>query len=132
MAEFKTIRETSLFKIADRKSASLGTLQEGTLFNGDLDGAYIKTHIDAVSPEEGYVFGLHAAEVLSAPEPIAQDEHSEFCDLVTTWARKIRIDRDYLMAVAYCGTKNLEDLGGPGDGKVGPFQFTAAEWHAAI
>jgi uncharacterized protein (TIGR02594 family) len=86
-----------------------------------------------VSPDEIYIPILNAEpDSPLSPEPILPDEYPLFCDLVTKLARDIKTDRDYLMGVAYAETDDLKELGAAGDGKVGPFQFTAAEWNAAI
>jgi uncharacterized protein (TIGR02594 family) len=101
----------------------------------EVNDAWIKTHFDGVSPDEVYIqIPGHAAalDASLSPEPILPDEYPLFCDLVTKYARDIKTDRDYLMGVAYAETNDLKDMGAAGDGKVGPFQFTAAEWNAAI
>src|SRR5204863_6523723 len=71
-------------------------------------------------------------EISLAPEPIATEDLGIFCAIVTKAARACGTDRDYLMAVAYSGTKKLQDLGQEGAKRVGPFQFTEEEWKEAI
>ena len=110
------------------------TVHAGDLIDGANVGDWIKTHIDGVSPDEVFIQILDHAELDAplSPEPIGSDEHDAFCVLVTTMARHYETDRDYLMAWAFLGTNNLQELGQPGDGKIGPFQFSAEEWDAAI
>ena len=109
-------------------------MHAGDLIDGANVGDWIKTHIDGVSPDEVFIQILDHAELDAplSPEPIGSDEHDAFCVLVTTMARRYETDRDYLMAWAFLGTNNLQELGQPGDGKIGPFQFSAEEWDAAI
>jgi hypothetical protein len=109
-------------------------VREGELIDGiDVDG-WIKTHFDGVVPDEVYIPipGHAIPDAPLSPVAILPDEPPLFCDLVTKWARDLKTDRDYLMGVAYAETNDLKELGAAGDGKVGPFQFTAAEWDAAI
>jgi hypothetical protein len=110
------------------------TVHAGDRIDGINEGEWIKTHIDGVSPDEVYIQILDHAEldVPLSPEPIRSDERDAFCALVTTMARHYETDRDYLMAWAFLGTNNLQELGQPGDGKIGPFQFSAEEWDTAI
>ena len=42
------------------------------------------------------------------------------------------MDRDYLMAVAYCRSDNLKDMGTATSDEVGPFKISAREWNTAI
>ena len=109
-------------------------MHEGELIDGVREGQWIKTHFDGVDPDEVFIAILDQAELDAplAPEPIRSDEHDAFCALATTMARHYETDRNYLMAWAFLGTSNLQELGQPGDGKIGPFQFSAEEWEAAI
>jgi uncharacterized protein (TIGR02594 family) len=133
MADFISTRAAFLFKAPDTKSDHWGVVPEGTIFQGSLaEAGFIKTRIEKVSPNEGYVHPLAAQEAVLSPEPIAPDELGVFCTLVTRAARDAGADRDYLMAVAYCGTENLTKLGNAGGNRVGPFQFTEPEWSSAI
>jgi uncharacterized protein (TIGR02594 family) len=133
MTDFITTQDAFLFKAPDTRSDRLGVVREGTVFQGSLaEAGYIKTQIGSVSPEPGYIHPLAKREVLASPEPIAPDELGVFCTLLTRIARDVGTDRDYLMAVAYCGTENLTKLGDAGAKRVGPFQFTQEEWKEAI
>src|SRR6201988_3650923 len=109
MTHFIITRAAFLFKAPDTRSARLGVVPLGTTFEGSYaEAGFIKTSIASVSSEEGYVdFSEHAREVLQEPEPIAPEDLGVFCALVTRAARDASADRDYLMAVAYCGTENL-------------------------
>ena len=69
---------------------------------------------------------------VTTPEPLAASSFGQFCDLVTQAAREVGADRDYLMAVAYDGTKNLTAVGDQTTPKAGPFQFTEEAWKAAL
>jgi uncharacterized protein (TIGR02594 family) len=110
------------------------TVHEGDLIDGVEESRWIKTHFDGVSPDEVFIQILDHAELDAplAPEPIRSDERDAFCALVTTMARHYETDRNYLIAWAFLDTNNLQELGQPGDGKIGPFQFSAEEWDAAI
>jgi uncharacterized protein (TIGR02594 family) len=131
MPSYKTDVQTHLFKARDRNSEKLGTIDVGMIFVGEPIGDFIKTKISTVSTEEGFVpFGGTSSEMPDA-EPLTKADFGNFCDLVTRAARETGANRDYLMAVAYDATKNLTELGAAA-AKAGPFQFTAAEWDAAI
>jgi hypothetical protein len=135
-AEFQPRSSPSRFapvvhKVGDPRSF---TVHEGDLIDGVEESGWIKTHFDGVSPDEVFIQILDHAELDAplAPEPIRSGDRDAFCTLVTTMARHYETDRDYLIAWAFLGTNNLEELGQPGDGKIGPFQFSAEEWDAAI
>jgi uncharacterized protein (TIGR02594 family) len=135
-AEFQPRTMPSLFgsRVHKQGDPSPYTVHEGDLIDGVEEGEWIKARIDGVSPDEVYIQILDHAELEAplSPEPIRSDEHDAFCVLVTTMARHYETDRNYLMAWAFLDTNNLQDLGQPGDGKIGPFQFSAEEWDAAI
>jgi uncharacterized protein (TIGR02594 family) len=133
LATFVTTRSAFLFKAADEFSDHLGVVPDQKIFQGkSVEQGFIETRIEDVSAELGYVDEARARRVFAAPQPIGPDELGIFCALVTRLARDVGTDRDYLMAVAYCGTENLTKLGDVGSKRVGPFQFAEAEWNAAI
>jgi uncharacterized protein (TIGR02594 family) len=135
-AEFQPREEKSLFgkKVHKGEDPLDYTVHRGDLIDGVEDGDWIKTHFEGVSPDDVFIQILDHAELDAplSPEPIRSDERDAFCVLVTTMARHYETDRNYLMAWAFLDTNNLQDLGQPGDGKIGPFQFSAEEWDAAI
>jgi|GEM_PF-2361351 len=132
MGTFKATIKTPLLSKADSNSTLLGDVAKGTKFVGELRGNFIKTRIAAISPTEGFVKFLGASvEVVPLPS-LAEEEFGAFCDMVTRVARDSKANRDYLMAVAYCGTNNLTDFGPEDSTKAGPFQLDEVQWKAAI
>jgi hypothetical protein len=129
MTTWRTNHDTALLKAADATSTQLRPVDAGTVFQGTVQDGFINTTIEGVS---GFILHLRANEIPTEPDKIAPEEIGLFRDLVIRTAEMASADPSYLMAVAYAGTKNLQDLGTPGEGKVGPFQFTAQEWHTAI
>ncbi|HME22649.1 MAG TPA: phage tail tip lysozyme [Acetobacteraceae bacterium] len=138
MTEYVISDDTLLFEAPDRHTAQLASLKttpetrftgaELVLGTNGIDH-FIKTTIGG---QTGFVLLVRTSRVETSPDTIAPEEVGLFRDLVIRTAERVNTDPTYLMAVAYDGTKNLKDLGIAGDGKVGPFQFTAQEWHAAI
>jgi uncharacterized protein (TIGR02594 family) len=120
----------TVFKEGDSKPY---TVHDGDRIDGVNEGDWIKTRIDGVTPDEVYIpLKLAQLDAPLSPEPIRSEERDAFCDLVTTTARDYETDRNYLMAWAFLGTNNLQEMGQPGDGKIGPFQFSAEDWQTAI
>ena len=132
MPTFMTTRDTFLYKAPNVTSAHLADVPGKTTFSGEIQGMFIKTRIPALSPTIGFVQFLGVSTKVKVAEPLTPADFGSFCDMVTRAAREAGADRDYLMAVAYCGTKNLTKFGGRTSPKAGPFQFTKAEWQAAI
>src|SRR5258708_19158203 len=132
MPTFMTTRDTFLYKDPNVTSAHLADVPGKTTFSGELQGMFIKTRIPALSATIGFVQFLGVSTKVKVAEPFTPADFGSFCDMVTRAAREAGADRDYLMAVAYCGTKNLTKFGGRTSPKAGPFQFTKAEWQAAI
>ena len=132
MPTFMTTRDTFLYKDPDATSAHLADVPKDTTFSGELQGNFIKTQMSALSPTMGFVQFLGVSTKVMSPEPLTPADFGNFCDMVTRAAREAGADRDYLMAVAYRGTKNLTKFGGKTSSKAGPFQFTKVEWQVAI
>src|SRR3954468_21443904 len=112
MANFTVIQRTPLFKAANMASPVLGIADAATEIEGEKkDGnAFIKTRIDKVSVEEGFISVLAVEEKPTLPQPISDDRVGVFIALVTRMARDLQADRDYLLAAAYAGTNNLKAL----------------------
>jgi uncharacterized protein (TIGR02594 family) len=133
MPNFIATKEAPAYEKADDSSKKLGTLHEGQIINGDVEDGFVKTQIDSIAAVPVFFDTLEDVQEISlSPEPIAVEELGVFCAMVTKAARACGTDRDYLMAVAYSETKNLQDLGQEGAKRVGPFQFSEEEWKAAI
>lgn len=133
MPNFIATKEAPAYEKADDSSTKLGTLHEGQIINGDIEDGFVKTQIDSIAAAPVFFDTLEDVQEISlSPEPIAAEELGVFCAMVTKAARACGTDRDYLMAVAYSETKNLQDLGQEGAKRVGPFQFSEEEWKAAI
>ena len=132
MAEFTVTQDTPLFKAPNMASEILGIAKAGTDIQGEEEHGFVKTRIDSVAIGEGFIAFVALQDKPSVPQPIADDQIGVFIALVTRMARDHATDRDYLLAVAYAGTKNLKELGGPGAARIGPFQYDAEEWVAAI
>jgi len=133
MPNFTITQRTPLFKAANIASERLGIADADTEIEGEKkDGnAFIKTRIDKVSVEEGFISVLAVEEKPSLPQPISDDRVGVFIALVTRMARDLKTDRDYMLAAAYARTRNLQALGSD-PGPIGPFQLTAKEWADAI
>lgn len=129
---FRAKKETPLLRQADEHSEKLGSLKKDQIFVGDLKDNFIKTTITTISPDPGFVVFIPDSAKVTTPEPLAAASFGQFCDLVTQAAREVGADRDYLMAVAYDGTKNLTAVGDQTTPKAGPFQFTEEAWKAAL
>lgn len=129
---FRAKKETPLLRQADEGSEKLGSVKKDQIFVGDLKDNFIKTTITAISPEPGFVVFIPDSAKVTTPEPLTAASFGQFCDLVTQAAREVGADRDYLMAVAYDGTKNLTAVGDQTTPKAGPFQFTEEAWKAAL
>ncbi|GEP58356.1 phage tail tip lysozyme [Reyranella soli] len=132
MADFTVTQDTPLFSAANMHSPMLGVVKAGMDVQGEEALGFVKTRVDKVSVEEGFVFFGALEEKPSLPQPISDDRVGVFIALVTRMARDVGADRDYMLAAAYAGTANLKSLGGPGDGPIGPFQHSAKEWSDAI
>ena len=133
MIGFRTTQNAQLRKTASRAAPSLAMVPSGTVFVGDDDvDGMIKTQIIALSPEVGFINSAHAVEVDVEPEPIQAEGILIFCRIVTKVARDLGLERDYLMALAYCRSQNLTAFGGAESKEIGPFQFSEADWKAAI
>lgn len=129
---FRAKKETPLLRKPDEGSEKLGSITKDQIFVGDLKDNFIKTTITTISPEPGFVVFIPDSAKVTTPEPLAAASFGQFCDLVTQAAREVGADRDYLMAVAYDGTKNLTAVGDQTTPKAGPFQFTEEAWKAAL
>lgn len=132
MADFTVTQNTPLFKAANITSDVLGIAKAGTDIQGEEANGFVKTRIDTVAVGEGFISFLALEERPTLPQPITDDRVGVFIALVTRMARDLETDRDYMLAVAYAGTKNLKELGGVGAARIGPFQLTAKEWADAI
>lgn len=133
MTAYRITQRTPLFKAGNIMSDRLGIVEVDTEIDGaEVSGGFVRTRIDAVSVDEGFVSRLAAEPQPTLPQPIPADRVGAFIALVTRMARDCETDRDYLLAVAYAGTTNLTKLGGEGDARIGPFQLTADEWKDAI
>ncbi len=132
MADFTVIQNTPLFSAANMASTVLGVVKAGTDIKGEEALGFVKTRVDQVSVEEGFIAFLALQDKPSLPQPIDDDRVGAFIALVTRMARDVGADRDYMLAAAYAGTANLKNLGGPGDGPIGPFQLSAKEWSDAV
>src|SRR5262245_926184 len=120
MPQFKTFAETNLLKEPSKDAQALAPIPLGTVYSGEQDGAFVKTRIPSIFPDEGFVRIKDVSHPLLIPEPLAPEDFVSFCSLVTWASREIGADRDYLMAVAYDSTKNLTVLGGADTAKAGP------------
>jgi hypothetical protein len=112
----------------------VGTLQKGDEFDGEISQdslAFIKV---LAPPPVGFVpeARVRPTKVKLIPDPILPEQHDAFCMLVTMAARVHGPERNYLMAAAYCGSKNLTDVGTETSEKVGPFQITAEDWKKGV
>ncbi|CAN5837326.1 hypothetical protein BH11PSE3_BH11PSE3_04640 [soil metagenome] len=134
MVQFRTFVDTFLLEEPSKNSAKLAPVPQGTAYVGEPVGAFVKTRIPTISQEEGFVRILGVSKEIKTPEPLATEDYGNFCGLVTYAAREAGADRDYLIAVAYDCTKNLDPkvLGAKGSPMAGPFQFTAEAWQAAM
>lgn len=132
MADFTVTQDTPLFSAANMHSPTLGVVKAGMDVQGEEALGFVKTRVDEVSVQEGFVFFGALQEKPSLPQPISDDRVGVFIALVTRMARDVGADRDFMLAAAYAGTANLKSLGGPGDGPIGPFQLSAKEWSDAI
>lgn len=132
MADFTVIQDTPLFAAGNMASPVLGVVKAGTDIQGEEAQGFVKTRVDQVSVDEGFIAFLALQDKPSLPQPIADDRVGVFIALVTRLARDVGADRDYMLAAAYAGTSNLKNLGGPGDGPIGPFQISAKDWSEAI
>lgn len=132
MADFTVTQDTPLFSDANMHSPTLGIVTAGMDVQGEEALGFVKTRVDKVSVQEGFVFFGALEAKPSLPQPIGDDRVGAFIALVTRMARDVGADRDYLLAAAYAGTNNLKNLGGPGDGPIGPFQISAKDWSDAI
>jgi len=113
----------------------VGKLKLGDIFDGEPD--VLPEFVKVISPPPQparFVISMHVRPVEEKPqiEPILDAEHDAFCIKVTQAAREFGPERNYLMAAAYCGSKNLKDLGTSTSEKVGPFQITAQDWAKGI
>jgi len=131
MPSYRTETATHLLKSRSSGAERLGPIPASTIFSGEPVGNFIRTKISSISPEEGFVEFLGISSELPEAQPLTPADFGNFCDLVTRAARETGADRDYLMAVAYDATKNLSEFGSPA-AKVGPFQFSAQAWQAAL
>ncbi|MBY0324874.1 MAG: TIGR02594 family protein [Reyranella sp.] len=132
MADFTVTQDTPLFAAANMASPMLGVVKAGMDIQGEEQQGFVKTRVDQVAVEEGFVAFLALQEKPSLPQPISDDRVGVFIALITRLARDVGADRDYMLAAAYAGTNNLKNLGGPGDGPIGPFQMSAKDWNEAI
>lgn len=134
MVQFRTFVDTFLFKEASIDSEKLAPIPQNTAYAGEPADGFVKTRIPTISQLEGFVKITTVSKQIKIPEPLIAEDFGNFCGLVTYAAREVGADRDYLMAVAYECTKNLDStiLGAKDSPKAGPFQFTAEAWQAAI
>lgn len=117
----------------------IGELSNGNEFEGTLlsDKSFIEITPANPGDPKTYTFEDNASEVIDPtlpmdPLPLPKADHFAFCVAVTDAARRFGPDRDYLMAIAYCGSDNLKNLGSKTTSTVGPFHFTAEEWRLGI
>ncbi|HJQ60561.1 MAG TPA: hypothetical protein VJ890_26895, partial [Vineibacter sp.] len=112
----------------------VGQLKKGDPFDGEPfaeNPGFVKV---IAPPPSGFVPSsrVRPTEVTMAPEPIAPEEHQAFCLLVTKAAREHGPERNYLMAAAYCASKNLTDVGTATSETVGPFRIAADDWKRGV
>lgn len=131
MADFTITQDTPLFAAANIASTSLGVAKAGTEIQGEVAVGFVKTRIDSVAVGDGFIAFQALQEKPALPQPIPEDRVGVFIALVTRMARELETDRDYMLAVAYARTRNLQALGSD-PGPIGPFQYTAKEWADAI
>lgn len=131
---FLTFRAAFLFKTPSLAAERLGVVPEDTTFQGtEQDDGFIKTRIERISTDEGFVLmDGFAQEIADRALPLHPKDVDTFCALVTRAARDASTDRDYLLAVAYSLTNNLGAMADDSGQKVGPFRFGEKEWNDAI
>jgi putative chitinase len=123
-----------------RSTAAIGDnvirkMNQGDVFSGERSLSEYPGFVKVIAPgPQGFVF-LHLVETVGGnlePEHILPSQHDAFCIAVTVAARDFGPERNYLMAAAYCGSKNLTDVGTATSEKVGPFQITLEDWRKGI
>src|SRR4051812_17708271 len=121
MPKYRVTQDTPLFKAANLMSENLGIVKAGTEFQGSKVGGYIKTRIDSVATGDGFVSALVVSLLPTVPQPLPPERIGDFIALATKLAWDLKIDRDYLLALAYARSHNLNALGGADDVRIGPF-----------
>jgi hypothetical protein len=100
-------------------------LEPFTRFEGGIPGFHIKTTDDPAR----FVKSADVAMLPNAlPSLTTNDEKTEFCQTVTSFARTAKASRDYVLSVAYWQSKSLSDFGKPDSDKVGPLAMTVNDW----
>jgi len=134
MTRYQIFSKVNIRKAATPQSEKLGELDPPTEIEGtELPSGYIQTNIPSISADDVFVLKAgNAAPILVAPIPFGPANAEALCALVTASARDASTDRDYLLAVAYALTNSLANPVSADGKKVGPFQFTAEDWKAAI
>ncbi len=139
MAKYRVVEASAAVRSAQFfvESNVIGAFAKDRIFEGErVEGVSPFVRVIDPSPPGPNAFILENSvqEIVTqvTPEPIAADEHETFCRLVTRAARNHGPERDYLMAAAYAGSRDLADFGTAQSRTVGPFQIAAEDWTEAI